>query len=488
MRDSWKMLCLMALILASCVPAVEDPAPGAAEADIFPDYKAVTVPPNIAPLNFSLKEEGADAVAVFENTGKRLVLKAKKGGFSIPENNWRELAVPGSEISVTVAVKDGGKYVARKPFLLFVSEDKIDPYVAYRLIEPGYETWNELGIYQRCLEDFSETPVFTNEKTDRNCMNCHSFKTRDPGTMMFHMRARNGGTYVWKDGKIEKLNTKTPQTISALVYPYWHPSGDYIAFSVNDIAQFFHSTNPNRVEVYDYKSDIVVYDVNNRRISTSRLLTDTTRLETFPSFSPDGKTLYFCSSVQPEVPKGYQDIRYSICSIPFDPSSFTLGDKVDTVYNATRSGKDATFPRVSPDGKFLLFSETAYGCFAIWHKDSELQMIDLEDGSIKDLEEINGPDADSYHSWSENSRWIIWASRRIDGLYSRLFIAHIDKDGTPSKPFLMPQKNTRHDEELMKSYNVPEFISGPVTFDKNEMVRIAKDDPGIDVSFMEVED
>ncbi len=466
----------------SCAIKVEEPAPDAAEAAIFPDYKNVTVPPNIAPLNFSL-EEGTEGIAILENSGKKLILKAKKGEFDIPEDSWREFAIAGSEITVTVGVKEDGKYVSRKPFTIFVSEDKIEPYVAYRLIDPGYETWNKLGLYQRCLESFKETPIMTNDKTDRNCMNCHSFKSRDPGTMMFHMRARNGGTFVWKDGSIEKLNTKTPQTISALVYPYWHPSGKFIAFSVNDIAQFFHSTNPNRIEVYDYKSDVVVYDVDNHQVSSSPMLMDTTRMETFPTFSPDGKTLYYCSTRQPEMPQGYKDVRYSICSIPFNQEKFSFGDKVDTVYNANKTGLDATFPRISPDGRFLLFAETAYGCFAIWHKDSELRMIDLKDGTFHSLDGINGPDADSYHSWSGNSRWIIWASRRLDGLYSRLFIAHIDVNGKTSKPFLMPQKSVSHDKELMKSYNVPEFISGPVLFDRDEMADMAKNDPGIDVIF-----
>ncbi|MBR1927548.1 MAG: PD40 domain-containing protein [Bacteroidales bacterium] len=483
MRKVTSLFATIALTAAACVPKVEEPASDAPEAAIFPDYKEVTVPPNIAPLNFSFEDIDTKGVAVLENSGERLTIRSRKGEFHIPENDWRRLTAAGPETKVTLAEYSGRKLVTLKPFHIHVSKDTIDPYVAYRLIAPGYETWNKMGLYQRCLENFSQTPIMTNDKTDRNCMNCHSFNTRDPGTMMFHMRAQNGGTYVWKKGKIEKLNTKTPQTISALVYPYWHPSGDYIAFSVNDIAQVFHSTDPNRIEVYDYKSDVVVYDVNNKQVSTSPMLTDTTRMETFPSFSPDGKTLYFCSSPLPEMPQGYKDVRYSICSIPFDPGSFSFGDKVDTVYNAVRSGKDATFPRVSPDGRFLLFSETAYGCFAIWHKDSQLRMIDLEDGTFRDLDGINGPDADSYHSWSGNSRWIIWASRRIDGLYSRLFIAHIDKDGNTSKPFLLPQESIRHDKDLMRSYNVPEFISGPVLFDQDKMADVAKNDHGINVTF-----
>lgn len=483
MKKVASLLSVTALIVAGCVPKVDEPASDAAEAAIFPDYKEVTVPPNIAPLIFSFENIDKKGVAVFENSGERLTLRSKKGEFHIPENDWHRIASAGPEIKVTLANYEGRKLVTLKPFHILISEDKIDPYVAYRLIAPGYETWNKIGLYQRCLEDFKETPIITNDKTDRNCMNCHSFKGRDPGTMMFHMRATNGGTYVWKDGSIEKLNTKTPQTISALVYPYWHPSGKYIAFSVNDIAQFFHSTNPNRIEVYDYKSDVVVYDVDNHQVSSSPMLMDTTRMETFPSFSPDGKTLYYCSTKRPDMPQGYKDVRYSICSMPFNPETFSFGDKVDTVYNAIRTGKDATFPRVSPDGRFLLFAETEYGCFAIWHKDSELRMIDLKDGTFHTLDEVNGPDADSYHSWSGNSRWIVWASRRIDGLYSRLFIAHIDKDGKASKPFLMPQKDLEHDRMLMKSYNVPEFISGPVLFDQDEMADMAKNNPGTDVTF-----
>ena len=112
-------------------------------------------------------------------------------------------------------------------------------------------------------------------------------------------------------------------------------------------------------------------------------------------------------------------------------------------------------------------------------------MIDLKDGSFHGLGVVNGPDSDSYHSWSSNGRWIVWASRRLDGLYSRLFIAHIDEDGNASKPFMLPQENLSHDLELMKSYNVPEFITGPVTFSREEMAAVAKDNPGIQVSFQD---
>ncbi len=468
--------------LAGCQPEIRMAGELDSLPDIFPDYIDVTVPANMAPLNFRYTGSGQPSALILSAGAQHYTCKGPM--FDIPLKQWRTLTATG-DITARVCIKDAEGWKSHLPFIIHVSPDPIDPYVAYRLIEPGYETWNKLGLYQRCLEDFTQTPIMINDDTDRNCMNCHSFCNRDPQKMMFHMRARNGGTYTWNNGEIEKLNTKTPQTLSALVYPRWHPSGKYIGFSVNDISQFFHSTNPNRIEVYDSVSDVVVYDVENHLIATTPLLTDTTRLETMPAWTPDGKTLLFCTTLQPAMPEGYRDVRYSICGIGFDPDEFSFGKHVDTLYNATKSGLGATFPRVSPDGRFLLFAQTAYGCFAIWHKDADLRMIDLRDGSFHNLDEINGPDADSYHCWSSNGRWILWASRRLDGLYSRLFIAHIDAEGNASKPFLLPQKDPRDNTLLLKSYNVPELITGPVSFDRKEMARIAQTDPGIDVRFRE---
>ena len=447
---------------------------------MFPDYSYVTVPVNIAPLNFRYDAPSQASALILESASGRIVVKGPE--FDIPLKKWKELT-GGGDIAATVCAKNDGKWESYKPFTIYVSADTIDPYVAYRLIAPGYETWYRMGLYQRCLENFEQSPIITNDLTGDNCMNCHSFANRDPGRMMFHMRAVNGGTYTWIDGAMEKLNTKTPKTISALVYPRWHPSGKFIAFSVNDIAQFFHTTNHNRIEVYDYESDLVMYDVDRHEVFSSPLLMDSTRFETFPAFSADGRTLYFCSSPAQKVPSGYKDIRYSICSISFDPESMSFGDRIDTVYSASASGRGATFPRVSPDGRFLLFTETDYGCFAIWHHDADLNIIDLESGRRLPLDEANSDDAESYHCWSSNGRWIIYVSRRLDGLYSRLYISHIDADGKASKAFLLPQKRSDYYMRLLNSYNVPEFITGKVNFDPGQMAQFAKSDPGTNISF-----
>ena len=178
--------------------------------------------------------------------------------------------------------------------------------------------WNEMGIYQRNLENFEETAILNNTQTDRNCMNCHSFCMQNPEQMQLHIRAKHAGTLLMNEGTITKLDTKTEQTMSALVYPYWHPSGKFIAYSVNDTKQLFHTNHLNRIEVMDLASDVVVYDVEKNEIVTAPQLFGKEVFETFPSFSPDGKTLYFCAARQQKMPDDTDKLKYHLCSISFD--------------------------------------------------------------------------------------------------------------------------------------------------------------------------
>jgi Tol biopolymer transport system component len=157
------------------------------------------------------------------------------------------------------------------------------------------------------------------------------------------------------NGEVAAYETKTDQTLSNCVYPYWHPSGRYIAYSVNTTRQMFPMSTDKRIEVYDEASDIVVFDNNTKRLISSKLLT-TNKFETFPAFSSDGKYLYFCVSDQKKMPDEYQEVRYALCRIAFHPEPGTFGSVMDTLINAPAMGKSLTFPRPSPDGKNLMFT------------------------------------------------------------------------------------------------------------------------------------
>lgn len=460
-------VCLTACSLNTTVDETKNEA-----VRLFPDYTDITIPYNIAPLNFSVSpEQGEVRFAVLEVDGGRWVVEASDGQIAFPVKKWHAWLerAKGKTIRVTVVCRREDKNIAYLPYSLHVAAEPIDRYIAYRLIEPGYEVWNRMGIYQRDLETFKQTPIIENKITENNCVNCHSFCNRNPEQYVFHMRASLGGTVLKEGDGLEFLDTKTKQTLSSFTYPYWHPSGRFIAFSINKTTQGFHPTQ--RVEVYDMASDVIVYDVKNRTVLASPLTGSVQSFETFPSFSSDGKRLYFCSAPAKEMPDSIPELRYNLCSISFDAESGTLGNRVDTLFYADREGRSFSFPRVSPDGRFLMGTVSAYGTFPIWHKDADLCLIDLNEKKEVSLVRLNSPDTESYHAWSSNGRWVVFSSRRLDGLYTRLFFAYVSDSGEAGKPFLLPLSHVSENAACMKSFNIPEFVTGEV---KNESRTIRK--------------
>ena len=123
-----------------------------------------------------------------------------------------------------------------------------------------------------------------------------------------------------------------------------------------------------------------------------------------------------------------------------------------------------------------MFTTSVFGNFTIWHNDADLCLLDLETGEIRSLDSANSPySADSYHNWSSNSRWFVFGSRREDLTHTRAYICHIDENGVPSKPFLLPQKNPRaYYDALLMSYNIPEFITAPVSLDSHKAWSLLK--------------
>ncbi|MCC8198068.1 MAG: hypothetical protein LIP06_05680 [Tannerellaceae bacterium] len=155
------------------------------------------------------------------------------------------------------------------------------------------------------------------------------------------------------------------------------------------------------------------------------------------------------------MPDVYSDIRYHLCRVKFDPDQEKLLLPIDTIVYADTIS--CSLSRISPDGRFLMYTEADYGQFPIWHKEAELRMIQLET-----LDQLYSPDTESYHSWSSNSRWVMISSRRENGLYTFPYIAFIDDQGRPSKPFLLPQKDPDHYDYLLYSYNIPELVKGEI--------------------------
>ena len=464
------------LILSSCYRF--DPTLARyTDGPLWPDYMNVTVPVGIAPLNFCYTaSDGPVPVTTFTYEDMSISIKGREVVWK--EKEWKRLleAAKGGDIIVKSSVLD-------EAWTIHVSEDEIDYGINYRLLAPGYEVYSKMGIYERSLADYKEKALIENTQFD-GCVNCHAYNRGNPENYSLHIRGQHGATLLNIDGQMQAYNTKTDSTLGFCVYPYWHPDGNHIAYSSNNTRQGFHVLADKLIEVFDLDSDLQVYDVRTNTLISAASIKKAEVWETFPAFSADGKTLYFCAATPRPIPAETDQIRYNLCSVSFDPVTGCIGSEIDTLVFAEGLGKSVSFPKPSYDGKFLVYTLSDYGNFSIWHHEADLWILDLATGESRPMSKANSADTESYHSWSSNSRWMMFSSRRDDGLYTRLYFTHIDENGQESKPFMLPQKHPLHYYSYMnRSYNVPEFVTGPVDMDRINAEKLINSDDRIQFGF-----
>ena len=498
------LLTTAALLLSSCANHPDVPS-SSKEANclpaIYPDYCDVTVPCNIAPLNFMLPADEYEAcVARLTTSDGRQQTYGNGVKVQIPESEWHTMldASKGKSIKVevwgqkadepTVAGRREKQWLSFTPFEIHVAEEPIDGYISYRLIEPTYVAWSYMEIAQRNLASFEESQIFNNEVTciDREkgqCLNCHSYQNYKTDNMLFHVRLSNAGTIIVNDGKVSKVNLKRDYTISSGVYPSWHPTEKLIAFSTNATRQAFHTQNHNKIEVYDEASDLILYDVETDSVSI--VSNDSTLLEVYPTWSPDGKYLYYCKTIplpeemrDKDIRTTFPKVQYNLYRRSFDVATHGFGEE-ELVYDAVSQDKSATLPRISPDGRYLMFAEGRYGCFHSRHEEADIVCIPLsgdsalvEKSAALNFTPVNSVGySESYPTWSSSGHWIMVASRRDDGNYSRVFFSYFN-NGKVSKAFMLPQEDPEHNTFLLKSYNRPEFMVEPVRISVNEFSKV----------------
>ena len=439
---------LLALVLC-CTPAAES-APG-----VYPDYRDVMVPCNIAPLNF--RYDGAAGRTVISAPGVRFSTLSRS--VRIPQRRWAELlkAARGGAMEVSGPLGD---------WKIYVSEDPVDEYLTYRLIEPGYEVWDRVEIRERNITDFSERVLCSWENTGNSCMNCHTHKGDNS---LFYIRGRKGGALLNRGGKLRYLSLKAEGMLSGTVYGDLHPSGRWGVFSTNVIIPGFHTLPEKRMEVYDSASDLTVADFEGNRMINAPEFARADRLETFPCFSADGNSVFFCLADTLSLPEDIESLRYSLARTSFDPQTGALGPEISIIRDAEGS---VCHPKASPDGRFLMYTVADYGTFPLWHRECRLELMNLETGETRSLEDIHENASDSYHSWSSDSRWFVFASKRGDGQYGKPYFCHIDAQGNPSKPFVLPQIDPEHYRKTLKSYNIPDLGTSGAPYDSEVTGRI----------------
>lgn len=442
---------------------------------IFPDYTNLVIPCNIAPLNFIINESGNKYIVKFtSNNDKGFIIKSNSQKIIIPEKKWKSLLKNNlnTSFSIKVYVKDKNKkWLSFNEFNDSVVNDKIDAYFVYRKINTGMVFWNNMSIQQRSLENYDEFELVNNKFSRNGCINCHTFQKNNPENMMLHFRANPSGTLIKTKMKYNWLSTATKYTLSGFVYPSWHPNLNIIAFSTNKITQDFYG-HENRINfVKDGASDIVLYNINQNKVFTSPEIS-TLDLENLPTWSPDGKTLYFIRCLKRGMKLIDTLVKYDLMRIPYNPDKEEFG-KAETILASSETGMSISFPSVSPDGKFLAFLMADYGYFNINNPTSDLYIMDLETLTYSKAN-INSEAAESFHDWSINGRWLMFTSKRIDGLITIPFFSYFDNKGIAHKPFPLPAKDPETLKTRLFNYNRPVFVNGKINIEESELLNITE--------------
>ncbi|NLS95851.1 MAG: hypothetical protein GXX96_27260 [Planctomycetaceae bacterium] len=447
---------------------------------IHPDYSEIVIPPNIAPMNFEVCESGSRfLVKISSENGDPIEIGTRRSRISIPADPWRSLlqANRGGDLRIDVYVEAAGQWWRYETIVNRIAEADISPYLAYRRIGPVHYRWTRVGVYQREMGTYRESVVLDGMSLETGCVNCHSFANNDPAKMLIGIRSlRFGNAAILAVGdRLEKIGAK-------LGYTAWHPSGRLAAYSINNVCQFFHAAGTEVRDVIDVDAAIAYCRFDNGSMRLVPHAADKTRLESYPAWSPDGQYLYYCSAPilwtesDPMPPPQYADVKYDLMRIRYDIDTDRWGEP-ETVLSSQETELSILQPRISPDGRFLLFCMCRYGCFPVYQPTSDLYMMDLATREYARLE-INSEFSESWHSWSSNSRWIAFSSRRENGgFFTRCYLSFVDEDGRAHKPFVLPQDDPQFYDSFLETISVPELIDGPIPVAAKALADVARSKP-----------
>jgi hypothetical protein len=271
---------------------------------------------------------------------------------------------------------------------------------------------------------------------------------------------------------VEEVNTKWG-------YTAWHPSGKIAAYSLNRVLQCFHTAGLEIREVVDLDSAILYYDVASGKVKKTAALTDKDVLECYPTWSADGKYLYYsCAPViwgdrNKVPPDNYLQVKYDLMRISYDIETDTWGSP-EMVLSSKETGKSILLPRLSGDGKYLVFCMCDYGCFPISQQSSDLYVMEVETLKYRKIASVNSDYSESWHSFSSNSRWLAFSSKANGGIFTRTYFSFIDESGNFSKPFILPQKDPEYYDSLLWTFSVPELITSPIAVSKLAFAKAAR--------------
>jgi WD40 repeat protein len=462
--------------LAGAVPANQPP-------HIKPDYQDVTIPPNIAPLNFAIQEAGTSFfVRLHGQAGEPIEVSSHKPKILIPEKAWHRLLSQNRGGRVEIDVYAQGENEQWKRYAAItntIAAEEIDPVLIYRKIHPAHSTWSRMGLYQRDLATFDERPFLENNRFANDCCHCHILRNNDPNTATIVIRSSH------YQNSLLVISNGVAQAIRGSVgFVAWHPTGRVVASSFSKPRLMLHSARNDMRDIAELEGWIGYFLLGSNVVKKVPGLSDNARLRTFPFWAPDGRYLYYCSAPNPWTnmatitATSHTTAKYDLMRISYDIERDQWGEP-ETVLPVSATGFSVAQPRISPDGHWIFFCAIPYGCWPTYDSTSDIYGIDLVAGqaggkfTARKLE-LNSNECESWLSWSSNSRWVVFSSKRISPLFNRPHISYVSPAGECSKPFILPQEDPEFYDSLLKTFTIPTLAKGPITVPEWKLVDAIK--------------
>ena len=449
-------------------------------------FNEALFPPEFPAPTFEWTSENSDAGSwemelSTENKKYAIRTTTEHTSWTPEESAWDSIKQLSDYDNIYFSVKKAGDFGYGEEIFFKISQDTVGAPILYRQMPiPSLLAERNLDSMNYMLINIgSKNPPHEAMKGFPVCGNCHSF-TADGSTIALDLdagRRDKGGYFISEIEDTILFNIKNYLSWSEIekrrtfgLFSKISPDGRYVVTTVKDRVVFYNYP-ANSVENVVYSQlffpvngNLAIYD---RQTKTLKELPGANLEEFVQSnaiWDPDGKSIIFSRAdalprenideyiVQDadlinEFVERKQTFKFDLYRIPFNDGD---GGTAEPIMGASENGKSNYFPAVSPDGKWLVYCQAEH--FMLLMPDSRLYIVPLEGGSARELKS-NLNSLNSWHAWSPNSKWVVFASKGLSA-YTDMFLTHIDEIGDASIPVLVDKARV-----FERVINYPEFVN-----------------------------